>query len=221
MKRWQCTVCKYIHTGDEPPEKCPVCGVPASKFVLLEEDSTIDTPEAEPAVGENKTETTDAPPLEEEGRAAVYRRKATVYMEKAATLMLEHHAHPMSVHLPNGVIPVVAALFILAWFSGSELLVKAGFINLVFVIISLPLVGLTGVLEWKRNYNQALTKIFKIKIAAAMVTAICCITSIIWYLVNPEVLVSPGAWLFVMINLLMLAAAGVAGFIGGKLVFKD
>ncbi|MCW8800751.1 MAG: rubredoxin, partial [Desulfobacter sp.] len=98
MKRWQCTVCKYIHTGDEPPEKCPVCGVPASKFVLLEEDSTIDTPEAEPAADENKTEIPDAPPLEEEGRAAVYRRKATVYMEKAAELMVEHHAHPMSVH---------------------------------------------------------------------------------------------------------------------------
>lgn len=220
MKRWQCSVCKYIHTGDEPPEKCPVCGVPASKFVLLEEDSTIDTPEAEPAADENKTETPGAPPLEKEGRAAVYREKAAVYLEKAAALMLQHHAHPMSVHLPNGVIPVAVALFILAWFSGSDLLVKAGFINLVFVIISLPLVGLSGVLEWKRNYNQAQTKIFKIKIAAATVTAICCIASIIWYLVNPEVMGSPGAWLFVMINLLMLAAAGVAGYIGGKLVFK-
>ena len=37
MKKWQCSVCKYIHEGDEPPEKCPVCGVPASKFVLLED----------------------------------------------------------------------------------------------------------------------------------------------------------------------------------------
>jgi hypothetical protein len=83
------------------------------------------------------------------------------------------------------------------------------------------MVGLTGFLEWKNKYNQALTTIFKIKIAAATVTAICCIASIIWYLVNPEVLVSPGAWIFVMINLLMLGAAGVSGHIGGKLVFKD
>lgn len=217
MKKLQCSVCKYIHTGDEPPEKCPVCGVSGSKFEPFEEDSASDAPKAD----ENKTETPGAPPLEKEGRMAVYLEKAAVYMKKAADLMLKYHAHPISVHLPNGVIPVAAVLFVLGWFSGSDLMVKAGFINLVFVIISLPLVGLTGVLEWKRKYNQAQTTIFKIKIAAAMVTAICCIASIIWYLVNPEVLVSSGGWMFVMLNLLMLAAAGVAGHIGGKLVFKD
>ena len=29
---WRCTVCGYIHEGDTPPEKCPVCGVGAEKF---------------------------------------------------------------------------------------------------------------------------------------------------------------------------------------------
>ena len=32
MKKWVCSACGYVHTGDTPPEKCPVCGVPASKF---------------------------------------------------------------------------------------------------------------------------------------------------------------------------------------------
>ena len=32
MKKWVCTVCGYIAEGDTPPERCPVCGVPASKF---------------------------------------------------------------------------------------------------------------------------------------------------------------------------------------------
>ncbi len=52
MKKWQCSVCKYIHEGDEPPEKCPVCGVPASRFVLLEEPEEKEKQEkaAEPAV---------------------------------------------------------------------------------------------------------------------------------------------------------------------------
>lgn len=36
MKQWKCSVCGYIHTGNEPPEKCPVCGAPASEFVLQE-----------------------------------------------------------------------------------------------------------------------------------------------------------------------------------------
>ena len=32
-KKFICTVCGYIHEGPEPPEKCPVCKVPASKFM--------------------------------------------------------------------------------------------------------------------------------------------------------------------------------------------
>ena len=34
--KWVCTVCGYVHQGDNPPEKCPLCGVPASKFVKQE-----------------------------------------------------------------------------------------------------------------------------------------------------------------------------------------
>ena len=37
-KRWRCTVCGYIHTGDNPPDICPVCGVDASFFELVNED---------------------------------------------------------------------------------------------------------------------------------------------------------------------------------------
>ena len=32
MKRWVCPVCGYVHTGDQPPAKCPQCGVPGAKF---------------------------------------------------------------------------------------------------------------------------------------------------------------------------------------------
>ncbi len=38
MKKWRCTVCNYIHEGDEPPEKCPRCGSPREVFVPYEED---------------------------------------------------------------------------------------------------------------------------------------------------------------------------------------
>ena len=33
MKKFVCTVCGYVHEGDAAPEKCPVCGAPAEKFV--------------------------------------------------------------------------------------------------------------------------------------------------------------------------------------------
>jgi rubrerythrin len=32
MKKWVCSVCGYVYTGDKPPEFCPQCKAPASKF---------------------------------------------------------------------------------------------------------------------------------------------------------------------------------------------
>ena len=32
MKKWVCTVCGYVHEGDQPPEVCPLCGVDSSNF---------------------------------------------------------------------------------------------------------------------------------------------------------------------------------------------
>lgn len=29
---WLCQICGYVHEDDEPPETCPVCGAPRSKF---------------------------------------------------------------------------------------------------------------------------------------------------------------------------------------------
>ena len=37
-KKWICTVCGYVAEGENPPAKCPQCGVPASKFKELKED---------------------------------------------------------------------------------------------------------------------------------------------------------------------------------------
>ena len=33
MKKFVCTVCGYVYEGEAAPEKCPVCGAPAEKFV--------------------------------------------------------------------------------------------------------------------------------------------------------------------------------------------
>lgn len=32
MKKYICTVCGYVHEGERPPEKCPICGVGSEKF---------------------------------------------------------------------------------------------------------------------------------------------------------------------------------------------
>ena len=40
MKKFVCTVCGYVHEGDSAPEKCPVCKVPAEKFVEQKGEKT-------------------------------------------------------------------------------------------------------------------------------------------------------------------------------------
>ena len=37
MAKWVCTVCGYVHEGEQPPEKCPICKQPAEKFQKVEE----------------------------------------------------------------------------------------------------------------------------------------------------------------------------------------
>lgn len=221
MKVWQCTVCKYIHRGETPPEKCPVCGVDASKFIEIDEASIPEkTPKRKPVEKEttaSKPEASkipdpkkvQAPPPVEKG------------FEKIKTLLIKHHAHPVSVHTPNGILPAAVVLWLLAWIFSSDLLSKVAFINLIFVITSLPFVIFTGFLEWKKKYNGAMTAIFKLKITAATLTTVSCAISILWYLRDPQILSSPKAWVFILINIVMVIAAGIAGFIGGKLVFKD
>ena len=41
-KKFICTVCGYIHEGDEAPEKCPQCGAPKSKFKELDESAALE-----------------------------------------------------------------------------------------------------------------------------------------------------------------------------------
>ena len=58
MKKWVCPVCGYVHEGDVPPEKCPQCGVPGSKFTEQKAEMTW---AAEHVVGVGKVFGADVP----------------------------------------------------------------------------------------------------------------------------------------------------------------
>ena len=38
MKKWVCSVCGYVHEGDQPPAECPTCKAAADKFNEKQED---------------------------------------------------------------------------------------------------------------------------------------------------------------------------------------
>lgn len=42
-KKFKCNVCGYIHEGSAAPDKCPVCGVPASSFTELKPEAAGST----------------------------------------------------------------------------------------------------------------------------------------------------------------------------------
>ncbi len=217
MKVWQCSVCKYIHKGDKPPEKCPICGVGANKFVEIDEASIPEkTPKRKKITGKSKLDGPEKIKIQTPGPFI----KETGF-EKIKSLLVKHHAHPVSVHTPNGILPAAVIFWLAAWIFDYDLLSKVAFINLIFVIIALPFVIFTGILEWKKKYTGALTPLFKLKILTASLTTVLCVASIVWYLLDPKILSSPNAWIFILINIFMLACAGIAGHIGGKLVFKD
>ena len=56
MKKWVCTVCGYVYEGENPPEKCPQCGVPASKFKEQAADETSWACEHEGGVAQGSPE---------------------------------------------------------------------------------------------------------------------------------------------------------------------
>jgi rubredoxin len=211
MKKWRCTVCGYIHVGDEPPEKCPVCGADKSKFEEIIEEAPAEEKEAEKDT------------LKEPSPAATTQTMAGGPYNFLTGQMLKHHAHPISVHIPNGVLPVSFIFIILATFFGFISLGTAALCNMAFVVISLPFVLFSGVIEWKNRYQGLLSSLFITKIIAAAIVTITAVLLVIWWVVDPGILQAPSSArkVFIFISFIMLAATGIAGHIGGKLVFKD
>lgn len=42
MKKFVCGVCGYVHEGDSAPEKCPICGVPSTKFSAIDTNAKLE-----------------------------------------------------------------------------------------------------------------------------------------------------------------------------------
>ena len=206
MKKWRCTVCGYVHEGDEPPEKCPVCGADRSKFV---EVSPLETAEAAP----------DRP-------AAVQTtepKSGTKLYDFATALISKHHIHPISVHIPNGVAPAAVIFIALATFFQLENFALAAFYNMAFVLLAMPLVLFSGYVDWQKRFGGNLTSIFWIKIICGFVVLLTAIILVVWRIMDPNVAAATSAnrWMFLGVHLILLCAAGIAGFCGGKLVFTQ
>lgn len=222
-KKWKCTVCGYIHTGPEPPDKCPVCGADRSLFILQEPDeSPAEKKPAGPVVG--KTTPDDIPPAGgpapvDAGLTSEPSQISGIYTT-ITTQMSKLHGHPITVHIPNGVLPVAFLFFLMGILFGSDTLLQVSHYNLVFVLISMPLVLFSGYNDWQIRLGGAMTKVIKTKmICGAIVTALSLIL-VLWRWINPHVVEqwSSGRFIFLGLFAVALGAAALAGFYGGKLI---
>ena len=218
--KWRCTVCGYIHNGEEPPEKCPVCGADKSLFEEIIAETQAEQPEVK-AANEKTSQNVDAPQetAPDPEPTTLFER----FSRSMVRMMLKHHAHPVSVHIPNGVLPIAVVLMILSALTGAASLATAAHINLVFVLLTLPFVLFSGYIEWQKRYKGLRSSRFITKIICAGLVTLTSALLVLWWVVNPGILqtASMARNVFIFIGLISLAAAIIAGLIGGKLVFKD
>ncbi len=209
-KRWRCTVCGYIHTGAELPEKCPVCDAPKKMFVEIDADGK--------ALTEVKTEEIDPAVASGAGKG---KKQSLSLFEKFVNFSLKHHLHPITVHFPNGIIPAVVVFLALSVYFNILPLETAAYYNLIFVLVTLPLVLLTGFIEWQKRYKGIKSAIFIMKITCSMIVLALLSVLVFWRLIDPQVLAeaSPSRFIYLGLSAALLAVAGIAGLLGGKLLF--
>lgn len=203
-RRWKCTVCGYIHEGEGPPDECPICKAGPDKFVEVDEEGN----EIAEEVMQVADETSEGQ-AKEKGQGLLVR------------LMMKLHLHPISVHGPNGILPIAVIFLAVSVFLGIKSFEIAAFYNLVAVLVTMPLVLFTGYVEWQNRYRGAKSFIFFTKIACSVIVTLSLITLVAWRYFDPEVagLDSPFRMIYFGIAVVMLVATGIAGHMGGKLVF--
>lgn len=229
-RRWRCTVCGYIHSGDEPPEKCPVCAAPATAFVEIDASGKIlseDGPKEMESLGLQtkeevaaSAEKTEKAKKEGETEDKVEKGPRTL-LDTLAALVLRFHLHPITVHFPNGIIPAAVLFLGLAILFNLPIFEPIAFFNFAFVLVMLPVVLFTGYLEWQRRYMGARTLVFITKIICSIIVLGAVNILVFWRLIDSSVALegSSSRLIYLAVAGLALGAAGIAGHLGGKLVF--
>jgi rubredoxin/uncharacterized membrane protein len=209
-KRWRCTVCGYVHSGDEPPEICPVCDAPKEMFVEIDAEGN-ELKKVEP-------DKVDSPAEEQQVEKE---KKRSSFFDKFTAFSLKHHLHPITVHFPNGILPVIVVFLGISAYFNIVSLEVAAYYNLIFLLITLPLVLFTGFIEWQKRYKGIKTAIFITKIICSLIVLVLVGVLVFWRLIDPQVMAaeSPSRLIYLGIALLVLGVAGFAGYLGGKLFY--
>ncbi len=224
ITQWRCTVCGYVHTGDAPPDKCPVCGADKSLFEPVQAAASSATLSDSPFTPSSAPDQRQAEDRSES--PAVERVRRLFQVSPYADLLKQvtkFHGHPIAVHIPNGLLPVSVLFTVLAILFGSEGFATAARFNTYIVTLAMPIVLATGLIDWINRFNGRMTKVFKVKMICGSIVTLLSLLLSIWWIVTPDVYSNSifSNLLFFLLNIANLGTAGLAGWYGGKLVFRD
>jgi len=199
MKKWICTICKYTHAGELPPDKCPICGAPASAFMLISEDASSSA----------GTPSSDGLPL------FIYKSRLLSALARKFHIF---QFKPITVHFPNGLIPTSFLFLLLTFFFDGRCIDLASFYLLCVATTAGPFAVATGIYNWRTRYKSAITAKLMFKLYGGIVFTVLGILTIAWRLLYPG-LVTSSPLFYLCLNFVLLTLVTVLGHIGGSLVF--
>jgi uncharacterized membrane protein len=164
----------------------------------------------------------DAPPSPAVDATSTQQPAARSFFEpyrRWIDLAIENHAHPIAVHIPNGVLPITVAMVLLAALFDWPAIGQAGVYNMGFTFLSMPAVLFTGYLHWQYKFGGNMTDLFKWKIICGVIVTVLSGLLFVWGLADPASAHDPGA-VYLLLHIVLLVVAGIAGWLGGKLVFR-
>ncbi len=204
MKRWRCEVCGYIHEGEAPPETCPVCGAPKEKFVEIEREEDFDGSGSSTAAEQGS-----------EGEQGGERERGLLGW------MAREHSHAIAVHVPNGVLPVATLFLVLGSLFAAAGMSTAATYNMIAVLLAMPFVMFSGYVDWQAHYGGVMTRPILIKIICGGIVLGVSLLIVLWWQRDADSIRAD--WMltsiFVLLHLVALGAAAVAGYFGGRLAF--
>ncbi len=185
-RQWYCTVCRYIHHGDSPPDECPVCRKPWTAFVPHEQGQEHPPPARPKAKAAEPTPEPKKPVKADRWRCVVCNYihdgpeppdvcpvcgKGKDYFEpetespdhhhKGFSGLIERlHLHPVSAHFPNGALPLALLFWIAFLITGEASLERTTtYLALIAMVVS-PVTFYSGWSDARHRFGSTTTGIF-------------------------------------------------------------
>jgi hypothetical protein len=97
---------------------------------------------------------------------------------------------------------------------------SASFYNMIIVVLVMPKVLFTGYNDWKHRLGGKLTNLILTKMICGVIVLLLGLFLVVWRWMDPMVAMaySQSRMTYLFLHLIILGAAAIAGYLGGKLI---